>query len=345
MVFSFTLEEIAAVVEPARVAGSAAGPVRGFAALTTAEESDLSFLSGRKYLPELARTRAQVVLVPAGFAVEPRDGQTFLWVPNPSAALSRLCHRLEQQLWPKPVPGIHPTAVVDPGVRLPASATIGPHCVIEAGVELGEHVHLQARVFLGRGARVGDDCWLMPGVTVAADCILHRRVRLQPGVVIGADGFGYESSARGHARIPQVGTVEIGDDVEVGANSTIDRARFSRTSIGEGTKIDNLVQIGHNVTVGRHCIICSQVGIAGSVTLEDFVFLGGQAGLAGHLTIGRGAKAGAQSGIPRDVAPGEVVNGTPALPLTQERRLVILARRLPEIYDRLVALEEKKARE
>jgi len=228
---------------------------------------------------------------------------------------------------------------VAPGARLAATATVGPLCIVEAGAALGERVHLQAQVFVGREARIGDDCWLMPGVVLAAECELGRRVKLQPGVVVGADGFGYEFVGGRHEKVPQVGNVLIGDDVEIGANSTLDRARFSRTSVGEGTKIDNLVQIAHNVVIGRHCLLCSQVGISGSTRLEDYVVLGGQAGLGGHITIGKGAKAGGQAGIAADVPAGTFVNGTPAVPFQLERRLAILHQRLPDLFRRVDALE------
>ena len=164
---------------------------------------------------------------------------------------------------------------------------------------------------------------------------------MQPGVVIGSDGFGYEFVDGHHEKVPQVGRVEIGDDVEIGANSTIDRARFGRTVIGEGTKIDNLVQIAHNVMIGRHCLLCAQVGISGSATLGDFVVLGGQAGTSGHVTIGRGVKAGGRAGITTDVAAGSFVNGNPAIPYLLERRIVVLQHRLPELFKRLSALESR----
>jgi UDP-3-O-[3-hydroxymyristoyl] glucosamine N-acyltransferase len=171
--------------------------------------------------------------------------------------------------------------------------------------------------------------------------VIGQRVRLQPGVVIGADGFGYEFVKGRHEKVPQVGNVVVGDDVEIGANTSIDRARFSQTVIGEGTKIDNLVQIGHNVVIGKHCIICGLVGISGSTTLEDYVVLGGQVGVGGHITIHKGAKAGGQTGISEDVPAGTVVSGTPSIPYMLDRRLVILRRRLPDLFKRVEALEEK----
>jgi UDP-3-O-[3-hydroxymyristoyl] glucosamine N-acyltransferase len=218
---------------------------------------------------------------------------------------------------------------------------VGPLCVVEPGAAIGERVHLQSGVFVGRGSVVGDDSWLMAGVVISPECTLGKRVRLHPGVVIGADGFGYEFVAGRHEKVPQVGTVEIGDDVEIGANSTVDRARFEKTSIGEGTKIDNLVQVGHNVVIGKHCLLCALVGVAGSVTLEDYVVVGGQSGLAGHLTVHKGAKIAAQSGVKEDIPPNASVWGSPSLPLLLEQKLTILRSRLPELFKRVDALEEK----
>jgi UDP-3-O-[3-hydroxymyristoyl] glucosamine N-acyltransferase len=215
--------------------------------------------------------------------------------------------------------------------------------VLEAGAVIGPRSVLQAQVFIGREARVGADCWFMPGAHLATECVVGDRVRLHAGVVVGADGFGYEFAGGRHVKVPQVGVVELRDDVEVGANTTFDRARFSRTVIGEGTKIDNLVQIGHNVVIGRHCILCAQVGISGSTTLEDYVVLGGQAGVAGHLTIGRGAKADGQSGINSDLEPGVFVKGSPCLPYQLEQRINVLRRRLPELFRQVDTLSSELA--
>ena len=166
-------------------------------------------------------------------------------------------------------------------------------------------------------------------------------MRLQPGVVIGSDGFGYEFVAGRHEKVPQVGRVVVDDDVEIGANSTLDRARFSQTSIGEGTKIDNLVQVAHNVVIGKHCIVCAQVGISGSTTIEDYVIIGGQAGLAGHLTVGRGSKIDGQTGVNSDLEPQSFVKGSPCLPYNLEQRFNVLKRKLPDLFKRVDALEER----
>ncbi len=339
MQVSFTPADISVLAQPKATRGATTETIRGLAALADAGPGDLSFLGNPKYKAEVAATRASLVLLPADFVGEPKPGQLFLLVENPSVALARICARIEQSLWPKPAPGIHPSAVVAPGAKIAATATVGPLCVVEADAAVGERAHLQAQVFLGRAATVGDDCWLMPGVIVSAECELGRRVRLQPGVVIGSDGFGYEFVKGRHEKVPQVGRVVIGDDVEIGANSTLDRARFSRTSVGEGTKIDNLVQIAHNVVIGKHCILCAQVGISGSSTFGDYVVLGGQAGVAGHLNIGKGAKIGGQAGVTKDVEAGAFVSGNPAIPLQLERRIAILQQRLPNLFKRVDALE------
>jgi UDP-3-O-[3-hydroxymyristoyl] glucosamine N-acyltransferase len=311
----------------------------GIATLADAEPGDLSFLSNPRYKVEVARTRASVVLLPSDYPGEPATGQLFYFVDNPSIALARICARLERQLWPNVLPGVHPSAVVSPDAVVASSATVGPLCVLEPGVKVGERVHLQAQVFLGRGVQIGADSWLMPGVAVLAECKVGERVRVHPGVVIGSDGFGYEFVHGRHEKVPQVGTVSLGDDVEIGANTTIDRARFGVTSVGEGSKIDNLVQVAHNVRIGRHCVLCAQTGISGSTVLGDYVVLGGKAGLAGHLSIGSGAKVGGGAGVTTDVAAGAFVNGNPAIPYLLERRVAVLKQRLPDLFRRVDAIE------
>jgi UDP-3-O-[3-hydroxymyristoyl] glucosamine N-acyltransferase len=343
MKVSFTQGEIAAIVEPARTEGLTNEVIRGIASLGSAEPGDISFLGNPKYKTLVARTRATIVLLPLDYSGAPGSGQVYLFVANPSASLARLCSRLEQELWPKPSPGIHPSAVIAADARVAATATVGPLCVVESGARIGERAHLQSGVFVGHGTQVGDDSWLMPGVVVQAECTIGKRVRLHPGVIIGSDGFGYEFVEGRHAKVPQVGTVVIGDDVEIGANTTVDRSRFERTSVGEGTKIDNLVQVGHNVVIGKHCMICALVGIAGSVTLGDYVVVGGQCGLAGHLTVGSGAMIAAKSGVKDDIPPKTSVWGSPSLPLLLEQKIIILRNRLPDLFKRVDALEKQAA--
>jgi UDP-3-O-[3-hydroxymyristoyl] glucosamine N-acyltransferase len=341
MQVAFSPADIAAITGAQRIAGATARTITDIASLESAQPGDLSFLGNAKYKPQVAKSKASALLLPLDYAGEPAADQMFIFVANPSAALALVCARIEQALWPKLPPGVHPSAVVAPTARVDPTAHVGPLCVVEEGASIGPRTVLQASVFVGREAAIGADCFLMPSVVVATMCVLGQRVRLQPGVVIGADGFGYEFVKGRHEKVPQVGNVVIGDDVEVGSNSAIDRARFSQTVIGEGTKIDNLVQIGHNVVIGKHCIVCGLVGISGSTTLEDYVVLAGQVGVGGHITIGKGTKAGGQTGIGQDVPPGSFLSGTPALPYMLDRRLTILHRRLPELFQRLDELEKK----
>ena len=341
MEFSFSAAEIIEIVQAASSRGTTTEIVRGIASLQAARPGDLSFLGNPKYKPEVTATTASIVLLPLDHVGEPKPNQIFLFLEKPSIGLARLCARLEQLLWPKPAPGIHPSAIIAPDAQIASSASIGPLCIVESGAVIGERSQLQAQVFIGRKARIGSDCWLKVGVKISTECLLGNRVLIHPGAVVGADGFGYEFVNGQHEKIPQVGRVVIHDDVEIGANATIDRARFSETVIGVGTKIDNLVQIGHNVIVGKYCLICAQVGTSGSSVIEDYVVLGGQAGIAGHLTIGRGCKVDAQSGVNSTLEPGSSVKGTPCLPYSLEQRVNVLRKRLPDLFKRVDALEER----
>ncbi|MBK9989294.1 MAG: UDP-3-O-(3-hydroxymyristoyl)glucosamine N-acyltransferase [Verrucomicrobia bacterium] len=340
MEFSLSPSEIIEIIQASTTRGSTTEMLHGIASLQAAHPGELSFLGNSKYKPEVAATAASIVLLPLDYVGEPKPNQLFLLLEKPSLGLARLCGRLEQMLWPKPTPGIHTTAVIAPDAQIPASATIGPLCVIESGAVIGERTHVQAQAFIGRKARIGADCWLKSGVKIATECVLGNRVLIHDGAVIGADGFGYEFVAGRHQKVPQVGRVVIHDDVEIGANATLDRARFSETVIGEGTKIDNLVQVGHNVVVGKHCLLCAQVGFAGSTTLEDYVVIGGQAGIAGHITIGRGCKIDGQTGVNSSLEPGSSVKGSPCLPYSVEQRINVVRKRLPELFKRVDALEE-----
>lgn len=338
MSIAFSLAELVSLTGAKAVEGSCAGPITGIAALADATVADLSFLGNAKYTEAVAACRAGVILVPEVFVGHPSAGQAFLRVDNPSYALALLCAVLEARLWPRPAPGIHTSAVVAASAQIAPMAHVGPLCVVAEGATVGAGAVLEARCFVGAHATVGPDCWLKPGVTIGDYCVLGARCRLQSGAVIGSDGFGYEPVKGTIQRIPQVGNVVLEDDVEVGANSTLDRARFSQTVVGRGTKIDNLVQIAHNVRIGRQCLITAQVGIAGSTTLGDHCVLGGQAGVAGHLTLGDRVKLGAQTGLFEDVPADGFMNGTPAMPFGLERRLVVLSRRLPDLFKKVDSL-------
>jgi len=337
---AYKVEDLVRLLGEGRVEGHAAQSVVGIAALKQAQSGDLAFLSNLKYKADVVVSRASVVFVPEDFDGHPATGQAFIRLAKPSLALARICREIERQLWPKPPPGVHASAVLHPEARVDASAYIGPLCVIESGAQIGAGTVLQGQVYLGRETRIGADCWLMPNAVVMEYCQLGRRVRLHSGVVVGSDGFGYDTNKGIHEKVPQIGRVAIEDDVEIGANTTIDRARFSETRIGEGSKIDNLVQIAHNVVIGRHCLITAQVGISGSTTLEDYVVVGGQAGLTGHLHIGAHTMIGAQSGVTHDLEPKSYVRDSPAMPYMIAQKVHVLKSRLPDLFKRVASIEE-----
>ena len=325
------------------LAGSPGTPVSGVASLAEADAGDLAFFGHPKYLTALRRSRASVVLVPREFPVgTPRLTCALIAVENPSGAFAEVVARFASPPVAV-VPGIAPTALVGRGVRLGSDVSVGPYAVIEDDVELGDRVVVGAHAFIGEGTVIGDDSRLYPHVTVRERCRLGRRIILHPGVVIGGDGFGFETRDGRHHKVPQTGIVQIDDDVEIGANSTVDRARFGRTHIGEGTKIDNLVQVGHNVVIGPHCILCSQAGISGSTRLGKNVTLAGQAGLVGHIEMGDGATAGAQAGVSKSVPANAVVFGYPAEPLEEFKQTLARVRRLPKLLERVKRLEAELA--
>jgi len=341
MTLALTVDQLASLVEAKSVEGDVEARARtlsGIAALADAGASDLSFLANVRYAGEVAASRAGAVLVPADHAGQPAPGQAFLRVDKPSHALALVCAAIEARLWPRPAAGIHASAAVDASARVDATAHIGPGCTVLAGAVVGPRAVLEAQCHLGVGARVGAESWLKPRVTVADYCVVGARCRLQSGAVVGSDGFGYEPVGDRVERIPQVGVVELEDDVEVGANTTLDRARFSRTVVGRGTKIDNLVQVAHNVRIGRHCLIAAQAGIAGSTVLGDGCVLAGQAGVAGHLRLGDRVKLGAQAGLFEDVPADGFMNGSPAMPFGLERRVAVLSRRLPDLFKKVDSL-------
>ncbi len=340
MRIAYTVDDVVRLIGEGRVEGAAAQPVSGVAALKQAKAGDLAFLGNLKYKADVAGCAASIILLPEDYEGQPAPGQAFVRLPKPSLALARVCREIERLLWPRPLAGVHPSAVVVPGAQIDATAHLGPLCVIEAGAQIGPGAVLEAQAYVGREARVGPDCWLMPQAAVMDYCVLGRRVRLHSGVVIGSDGFGYDTNKGVHEKIPQIGRAVVEDDVEIGANTTVDRARFNETRIGEGTKIDNLVQIAHNVVIGKHCLITAQVGIAGSTTLGDYVVIGGQAGLTGHIHIGSQAMIGAQAGVTHDLEAKSYVRDSPAMPYMIAQKVHVLKSRLPELFKRVSTLEE-----
>ena len=309
------------------------------AALDAAGPHDVSFLGNEKYHGQFLQTRAAAVIVARGVTDGPPD-TGLIAVENPSLAFAVVVRHFAAASR-KFAPGIHPRAFVDPTATLdPAKVRVHAGAVVLAGALIGDGSDIGPNSVISEDVIVGKDCTIMANASVRERCVLGDRVILQPGVVIGSDGYGYELSGGRHLKIDQVGIVEIGDDVEIGANTTIDRARFGKTIIGEGTKIDNLVQIGHNVVIGKHCLIVSQTGISGSARLGDYVTVAGQVGIAGHVTIGSKAMLGGRSGVTSNLPGGVVYGGKPAQPLRAEMKLQALVRRLPKLVARVKALED-----
>lgn len=333
-----TVAELAACVDGEFPQDRASAPISGPASLADAQPGEISFFGHPRYAADLRATRASAVLVPRDF-----QGETpaiCIRVDNPSSAFTQVTAKF---LPPPHVPpaGIHPSANVEPGAKVSSDACIQARAVVEEGAVVGARTVVGAGSYVGRGAVIGEDCLLHPHAVVREGCVLGDRVILHSGVVVGSDGFGYDTRDGRHHKIAQSGHVVVGNDVEIGANSTVDRARFGRTVIGEGTKIDNLVMIAHNVIIGRHCIICAQVGISGSTEIGDYVVLAGQAGLVGHIKVGAGSIVGAQSGLSNDLAPKSIVVGSPPRPIGEWKRTVVRIDRLPGLYERVKKLEQR----
>jgi UDP-3-O-[3-hydroxymyristoyl] glucosamine N-acyltransferase len=317
-------------------AGDPEVEILGVAPLHRATPTDLSFLSNPRYRRQALASAAGALLVPEGEVLE---GRTLLPSPNPYAALARALRLFHPE---EPVvPGIHPTAVVGPGCSVHPSASVGPWVVIGAGSSVGARSHLGAGAVVGKGCAVGADCRLYPRVVLYDRTRVGDRVILHAGCVVGSDGFGYAHEGGVHVKVPQVGRVVIEDDVEIGANAAVDRGALEETRIGCGTKIDNLVQIGHNVVTGPSCILVAQSGISGSTVLGAGVVVAGQSGAVGHIRIGDGARVGAKSAVTKDVPPGGFVTGHPA----QDHRLWLKERalvgKLERMEARLRALEAR----
>lgn len=311
--------------EVAELAGIAvpegADPERAFtgaAALDHAAPSAIAYMDNPRYAPSLAATQAGLVLLSRRFAGKAPSGTIELVVGDPyrvfAAVLARLFPEATRPQSSFAAQGVSPGAIVHPTARIEHGATIDPGAVVGPHAEIGAGSIVCANAVVGPQCRIGRDCSIGPGATLS-HALVGNRVIVHAGVRIGQDGFGFAMGGRGHAKVPQVGRVVIQDDVEIGANTTIDRGSSRDTVIGEGTKIDNLVQIAHNVVIGRHCVIVAQVGISGSATLEDFVVLGGQVGIVGHVRIGAGAQIAGSSNVNGDVPPGARWGGTPAKPV------------------------------
>jgi UDP-3-O-[3-hydroxymyristoyl] glucosamine N-acyltransferase len=331
----FSLAELARRIG-AEVAGDPAREVGALRTLAEAGPDDLSFLTGARYLEAARRSRAGALLVGAKSPVLAVDR---LIARDPSDALASLV-----ELFHPPAPrraGVHPTAAVDPASEVDPTAGVGPYAVIERGATIAAGARIGAHAVVGERCRVGENAVLHPHVVLYPGVEVGAGAEIHAGTVLGADGFGYASSSAGHRKIPHVGTVTIGERVEIGALSAVDRALLGSTTIGDGTKIDNLVQVGHNVQVGRDAILCGQVGIAGSAQLGDGVVLGGGAGVSDHAIVGDRVQVASVSVIYGTAEPGAVVAGTPAVPIQQWRRQQAILRRLDSIWSRLRRLERR----
>jgi UDP-3-O-[3-hydroxymyristoyl] glucosamine N-acyltransferase len=333
------LAELAAILG-GDIDGDPGTRIRGVAGIREAQPGDVTFLANSRYEAYLLETRASAVIC----SREPRAAPVpLVKVDNPYLAFQRIVRIFRPEPL-RPEPGVHPTAVVAPDAVVGEGVSIGAHCVVESRAHIGERAVLMPGCYVGVAARVGAECLFYPRVTLREECVVGERCIVHSGAVIGSDGFGFAFDDGRYHKVPQVGNVIVGDDVEIGANTTIDRATTDSTRIGDGSKIDNLVQIGHNVVIGRHGIVVAQVGISGSTELEDYVTIGGQAGLVGHIRLGRGAQVGAQSGVSKSVPAGVTVFGSPAAPMPLMKRVHAFIQKLPLLFQRTKDLEQRVAR-
>jgi UDP-3-O-[3-hydroxymyristoyl] glucosamine N-acyltransferase len=333
---TITLQELAQI-SGGELIGDPKLTISGVASLPEATRGDISFYCDPRYATALRKTSASAVFVPADF--EQTIAPAKIRVANPSKAFEQIVLRFA----PKPVefaPGIHPTAVVHPTVKLGPRVSIQAHAVIERSAEIGDGTIIGAQTYVGHESVIGANSMIYPQVTIRERTLIGARVIIHSGAVIGADGFGFELVDGRHQKIQQLGIVQIDNDVEIGANTTIDRARFGRTWIQEGAKIDNLVQIAHNVVIGKNSVIAAQTGISGSTRVGEQVQMAGQVGIVGHVTVGDGTVIAAQSGVSKDISGG-VWFGYPATPIAEAKRHVAWLHRLGKLFARVKALEEK----
>jgi UDP-3-O-[3-hydroxymyristoyl] glucosamine N-acyltransferase len=318
------------------VSGNGSTRLTGLSSAENARDGDLTFADKEEYFAAAEQSAATAILVSGGFS---STKKIVIRVPSARVAVARL---LPIFFPPDQYsPGIHPSANIDPSAQVDATAHIGPNCVIGARAQIGARSVLIGGNYIGRDASLGEDVCLFPNVVIYWKTVIGHRVVIHSGTVIGSDGYGYIFDEGRHRKVLQVGNVIIHDDVEIGANTAIDRAALGATVIGAGTKIDNLVHVAHNVTMGRHCLVMGQVGFAGSTRLGDYVVVASQSGIAGHLKLGHQAMIGAKSGVMRDIPDGGKVLGIPAMPDKQAKRQMIAVQQLPDMIHRLRELEKQ----
>lgn len=336
---TFTLQDVAQM-SGGELIGDPSLQITGAASLAEATSGEISFFGNRKYIAALRKTRASAVFVPSDFS-EPIEAAQ-IRVSNPTKAFEQVVLRFA----PKPItfaPGVHATAVVDPSAELGKRVSIQPHAVIEAGARIGDDTVIGAGSYIGHETTIGSASFIYPLVTIRERSHIGTRVIIHSGAVIGADGFGFEMVDGRQEKIQQLGIVQIDDDVEIGANTTVDRARFGRTWIQQGVKIDNLVQIAHNVVIGRNSVIVAQTGISGSTRVGERVTMAGQVGIVGHVEIADGSIIAAQSGVSKSV-PGGVWFGYPAGPIDETKQQIAWIRSLGKLFARVKEIEKKLGR-
>lgn len=335
----FTLEELAKVVGGQLISDKNL-IITGAAGLSDASETDVTFFADKKLAELVASTKAGVIIYPANLPYSHLGGKNIILVQNPYLAFSKILTIIDNErfLWIKP--GISKKATVAGTAKIGNGVYIGDNVVIEENVEIGDNTKVFSNVYIGSDTIIGTDCIIYPNVTIRNNIKIGNLCILQSGVIIGGDGFGFITSGKDVFKIPQIGTVEIGNNVEIGSNTTVDRATTGKTVIGDNTKIDNLVMIAHNVKIGRNCTIVAQTGIAGSTQLGDNVTLAGQVGVNGHIKIGSNSMIGAQSGVMSDLEENSVMFGSPAQPLKEHMKMFAVMKKLPEIYAKLRKLEK-----
>lgn len=337
---SLTLSELARQVGGDIVRGELSFSIEGIAALDEAGPSELSFLGNERYRQQFLETKAGVVFVPPGVTEGP-ESTALIAVENPSLAFGMAVKHFTTAHARVFTPGIHPAAVIDEAAELdPEKVRVHAGAVVMAGAVIGDGTEIGPNAVVGENVRIGKDCHLHALVSIRERCVLGDRVIVQPGAVIGSDGFGYETVEGRHVKMDQIGIVVLEDDVEIGANTAIDRARFGRTVIGAGSKIDNLVQVAHNVQIGEHNLLVSQSGVAGSSKTGKYVVLAAQAGVAGHVKIGDQAMFAGRCGVTTDMEGGATYGGYPAQPHMDEQRQKAALRKLPDLIKRVKRLEE-----
>jgi len=336
---SITLHDLARTIH-AEMRGDGAVAITGCATLTDAGDGDLSFLANSRYADQVAATKAAAVVVSPADADRLGDARPLLVAADPYFAFRQAMVAIVG-FRPHPPAGVHETAVVAATATVGAGCSIGAYAVVAEGATLGDRTVVYPHAYVGSNARIGDDCILYPGVCVYDRCVLGNRVILHAGCSIGHDGFGYATHKGEHHKLPPAGNAVVEDDVEMGSHCSVDRATMGSTFIGRGTKFSNHVVIGHGCRIGRFNLFVAHVGLAGSVETGDYVVLGGKVGVAGHLRIGHRVKAAAMTGIFRDVPDGSTIGGAPSQDITDQKRLWLHMQRLPELVDRVRALEKK----